>query len=62
MKKILALGFAAAAGFAQAAPVDVAAVTTDITAQLAPIAAVGAGVLLVMVAVKAFKWVRAALG
>jgi hypothetical protein len=46
---------------AQAAAVDVTAVTADLTAQLTPIAAVGAGVLLVVVAVKAFKWVRSAL-
>lgn len=49
------------AGASQAAAVDVTAVTTDLTAQLTPIAAVGGGVLLVMVAVKAFKWVRSAL-
>lgn len=50
-----------AATGANAAAVDVTAVTTDLTAQLVPIAAVGGGVLLVMVAVKAFKWVRSAL-
>jgi len=46
---------------AQAAAIDVTAVTTDMTAQLVPIGLVGAGVLLIVVAVKAFKWVRAAL-
>lgn len=51
----------AAAGGASAAAVDVAAVTTDIAAQIAPIVAIGGGVLLVMVSVKAFKWVRSAL-
>lgn len=45
----------------QAAPVDVAAVVTDIGAQLVPIGLIGAAVLLVFVAVKAFKWVRGAL-
>jgi hypothetical protein len=46
---------------ANAAAVDVTAVTTDIAAQAAPIAAVGAAVLVLMVGVKAFKWVRRAL-
>ncbi len=62
MKKVL-FGLTVLAGSAasQAAAIDVTAVTTDITAQLAPIGAIGGGVLLVMVAVKAFRWVRAAL-
>lgn len=58
---IALMGAFLAASGAQAAAVDVTAVTTDLTAQLVPIAAVGGGVLLVMVAVKAFKWVRSAL-
>ena len=44
-----------------AAPVDVTATVTDIGAQIAPITAIGGAVLLLMVAMKAFKWVRAAL-
>lgn len=52
---------AVAAGGASAAAVDVTAVTTDINAQIVPIVAIGGGVLLVMVSVKAFKWVRSAL-
>ncbi len=62
MKKVL-FGLTVLAGSvaANAAAIDVTAVTTDITAQLAPIGAIGGGVLLVMVAVKAFRWVRAAL-
>jgi hypothetical protein len=51
----------AAGGAANAAAVDVTAVTTDIGAQIASVVAIGAGVLLVMVAVKAFRWVRSAL-
>lgn len=51
-------GLLAAPAFA--APVDVTAVVTDIGAQIAPIVAIGGAVLLVLVAVKAFKWVRAA--
>lgn len=62
MNKVLA-AVLASGGFmvANAAAIDVTSVTTDITAQLAPIGAIGGGVLLVMVAVKAFRWVRAAL-
>lgn len=54
---VVALG----AGVANAAAIDVAAVTTDIAAQAAPVAAIGAAVLLLVVGIKAFKWVRAAL-
>jgi len=46
---------------ANAAAVDVAAVVTDIGAQAAPVAAIGAAVLLLLVAIKAFKWVRRAM-
>ena len=49
------------AGAANAAAVDVSAVVTDIASQAAPIAAIGAAVLLVYVGIKAFKWVRRAL-
>ena len=49
------------AGAANAAAVDVSGVVTDIAAQAAPIAAIGAAVLLVYVGIKAFKWVRRAL-
>ncbi len=46
---------------ASAAAIDVAAVVTDIGAQAAPIGLVGGAVLLIVLAVKAFKWVRSAL-
>ncbi|MBS1771201.1 MAG: phage coat protein [Acidobacteria bacterium] len=46
---------------AHAGAVDVTAVTTDIAAQAAPIAAIGAAVLVLMVGIKAFKWVRKAM-
>lgn len=46
---------------ASAAAVDVTALVTDIGAQVASIVLVGGAVLLVMIAVKAFKWVRAAM-
>ena len=44
-----------------AAAVDVAAVVTDIGAQVASVTAIGAAVLLLLVAIKAFKWVRRAM-
>lgn len=46
---------------ANAAAIDVEALTTDIAAQAAPIGLVGVAVLIIYGAVKAFKWVRAAL-
>jgi len=45
----------------QAAAVNVASVVTDIGAQSAPVASIGAAVLLLLVAIKAFKWVRRAM-
>jgi Inovirus Coat protein B len=56
---LLAASFVPA--FAQAAAISVTAVTTDIAAQAAPVAAIGAAVLLLLVAIKAFKWVRRAM-
>lgn len=53
------LGLVAAPAFAQA--IDVADVVTDIGAQAAPIALIGSAVLLLVVGIKAFKWVRRAL-
>lgn len=61
IRGLLAVGVLAAVGGAQAAAIDVTATVTDIAAQAAPIALIGGGVLAIMVAVKAFKWVRAAL-
>ena len=55
---VLALG---AGSPAHAAAIDVTAVVTDIGAQATPIAAIGAAVLLLVVGIKAFKWVRRAL-
>lgn len=46
---------------ANAAAIDVTTVVTDIAAQAAPVALIGAAVLLLVVGIKAFKWVRAAL-
>lgn len=61
VRGLLAVGVLAGTAAANAAAVDVTAVTTDIGAQIASVVAIGAGVLLVMVAVKAFRWVRSAL-
>lgn len=60
-RSLVALGALAGTAAANAAAVDVTAVTTDIAAQAAPIAAVGAAVLVLYVGIKAFKWVRQAL-
>lgn len=49
------------AAAAQAAAIDVSDVVTDIGAQVTPIIAIGGAVLLVVVSVKAFRWVRSAL-
>jgi hypothetical protein len=54
-------GFLAIATASQAAAIDVAAVVTDIGAQMASITLVGGAVLVLTVGVKAFKWVRSAL-
>lgn len=60
-RALVASGSLIGAAAANAAAVDVTAVTTDIAAQAAPIAAVGAAVLVLYVGIKAFKWVRKAL-
>jgi len=57
---VLVSGLAAAAA-SQAAAVDVTAVVADIAAQAAPIGLVGGAVLLIYMAVKAFKFIRAAM-
>lgn len=56
-----AAALATVAGNAAAAPVDVTSVTTAISDTLTPIGAIGAGVLLVLVAIKTYKWVRRAM-
>ena len=59
-KTVLALGALTSAQAFAAAP-DVSAVVTEIGLASAPIAAIGAAVLLVMVGIKVFKWVRRAM-
>lgn len=61
VRGLVAVGSLAVAGASQAAAVDVAAVVTDIGAQAVPIGLVGGAVLLIYMAVKAFKFIRAAM-
>jgi hypothetical protein len=49
------------ASVASAAAIDVTTTVADITGNLAPIGLVGAAVLGVFVALKAYKWIRRAL-
>lgn len=58
---VVAVAALAAVSGAQAAAIDVSDLVTDIGSQAAPIAMIGGAVLLIAVAVKAFKWVRSAL-
>ena len=61
---VVAVALAAASAVltpVHAAAIDVADVVTDIAAQSAPVAAIGAAVLLLHVGIKAFRWVRKAL-
>ena len=53
----------ASAGLANAtsSAVDVTAVVTSISDQLVPVGLIGAGVLLLTVGIKAYKWVRRSL-
>jgi len=46
---------------ANAEAIDVGAVVSDIAAQAGPIGLIGGAVLLITVAVVAFRWVRSAL-
>lgn len=48
-------------GAANAAAIDVESIVTDIGAQAVPVGLIGGAVLLLVVGIKAFKWVRAAL-
>lgn len=52
---------AAAPSFATGSAVDVSATVTSITDQLTPIGLLGVAVLGIIVAIKAFKWVRRAM-
>lgn len=60
-RSLFAAGSLIGAAAANAAAIDVTQVTADIAAQAAPIAAIGGAVLVLIVGIKAFKWVRRAL-
>lgn len=60
-RALVGVGALVLAGASQAAAIDVSDVVTDIAAQAAPVAAIGAAVLLLVVGIKAFQWVRRAL-
>jgi hypothetical protein len=61
LKKISGVVVAVAPASAFAAAPDVTAVVTEIGGAAAPIASIGAAVLLVIVGIKVFKWVRRAM-
>ena len=58
---LLATGMGTALTLPAHAAIDVAGVVTEIAASTTPIGLIGAAVLLVVVAVAAFKWVRRAI-
>lgn len=60
-KKIAGVFVALAPLSAFAAAPDVAGVVTEIGGAAVPIASIGAAVLLIMVGIKVFKWVRRAM-
>lgn len=55
------LGLALASPLLANAAVDVSAVVTEIQGAAAPIASIGAAVLIVLVGIKVYKWVRRAM-
>lgn len=55
------LALVAPAAFASGGGVDVGSVVSAIEGAAAPIAAIGAAVLLVLVGIKVYKWVRRAM-
>ncbi len=62
MRKLAAFALSAlTSASALAAAPDVSGVVTEIGLTAAPIAAIGAAVLLVFVGIKTFKWVRRAM-
>lgn len=59
-RKVAVVAGLSGAAVANAA-VDVTAVTAEISGAAAPIAAIGAATLIVMVGIKVYKWVRRAM-
>jgi len=60
-RALVALTLLGASVAAQAQAIDVTDVVADVAAQAVPIGLIGSAVLLLVVAIKAFKWVRRAL-
>lgn len=60
-RALVGAGALVLAGASHAAAIDVTDVVSEIGAQAAPVAAIGAAVLLLVVGIKAFQWVRRAL-
>ena len=60
-KRFAPLALVASTAPAFAAAVDVADVVLDIGAQATSVVAIGGAVLLLLVGIKAFKWVRRAM-
>lgn len=58
---LAALGFSGMALASTPSGVDVSAVVSEIQGASAPVAAIGAAVLIVMVGIKVYKWVRRAM-
>jgi Inovirus Coat protein B len=61
VSRVLAVALVAGVSAVQAAAIDVSGTVTTIGEQLVPIGLIGLAVMGIMVAVKAFKWVRAAM-
>lgn len=61
MRYFISFLLAGISGSVFAAAPDVTSVTAEIAGAAAPIAAIGSAVLLVMVGIKVFKWVRKAM-
>lgn len=61
VRGLVAVGALTVAGASQAAAVDVTSLVADIAAQAVPISLVGTAVLSLYMAVKAFKFIRAAM-
>lgn len=62
MKNYLVAALSLIAYTVQAAPIDVTATVAGIAEQLTPIGLVGAAILSVFLAIKAFTWIRRAFG
>lgn len=60
-KSMFLLALAAGASASRAAAIDVAAIVTFIAEQAVPIGLVGSAVLLIVIGIYAFKWVRRAM-